>query len=339
MKLFNKIASCGLIAAAAMSLSSCVNEWPHPEYKNFTLYVHLVGMEWLPSYEMDYTRADDIEIEYLFRIYPHGNTTQLVKEIKMYSHDLERSDFSFALQLPPGTYDIYAWSDVADVLTGESLYYNTGDFARISYTTPYVGDTNNKDAFRGMKTITIEDNIDLDADASATIDMERPLARYMFVATDLEEFVDGEITRGKLRSLPSRSDEESYRSELYQALDGYTVRIYYPLYMPSVFDNFLNRPVDSWTGISFEGGIRPISENDATLGLDYVMMNGSESYIQVAMEVYDEDGLKIAGTPTINIPTLRDRTTIVYGKFLTINQSAGVTINPDFEGQFNIEYK
>lgn len=325
--------------AALMSLSSCVNEWPKGNERQHGVTLHVVcDTEWLPDYDYEYTRAENMEIKYIFQVYKKGSTTEMVKETSVFSYDFDRNPFDVALSLYPGDYDVYVWSDVCNAETGESLYYETSNFARISYTLPYVGDTDYKDAFRGMASLTVADTDYIDQAGSQTIELSRPLARYIFISTDLDTFVDEQVTRGKLRSVGLRGDD-NYASILEEELDGYTVKINYPLYMPSVFDNFLDRPVDSWTGMSFTGGIKPINEDEATVGLDYVMMNGGESFVQVSMEVYDDDGVKVAGTPTLNIPTLRNRTTLVYGKFLTTNADAGVTINPDFDGQFNIEYK
>lgn len=328
-------------ASVAMLLSSCVNEWPHPEYRlyDITLKVHSVT-DWLPDYDMTNTRAEGLEIQYQIQIYKSGTTLDPVWSKTVYSLDMNRPDFTVDLSLYPGDYDVYVWSDICDASTGESLYYDFSDFAKITYLTPYRGDSDNKDAFRGMTSFTIEDTMYLNPTATEEITLRRPLARYMFVATDLGEFVDNELTRGKLRGVGSREgDIMQYAGELADELDSYTIKIIYPLYMPAVFDNFTNKPIDSWTGVSFEGHITPISSEEAILGLDFVMMNGDESYVQVAMEIYDDEGNKIGGTSTINIPTLRDRTTVVYGRFLTSDEDAGVAIDPNFSGQFNIPYR
>ena len=324
-------------------LPSCVNEWPHPEDRIYdvNLLVHC-HTDWLPDYDYNYTREEGYELQYQFEIYPAGNTTDIVKSFTLYSDDFTRSDFNVQVSLYPGSYDIYVWSDVCAAANNKPLYYDSSDFARITYTTPYIGNANNKDAFRGVKNFTIETSMYLNPTATEVINLERPLARYIFIATDVEDFIEKEQTRGKMHSLEaSRAEgDEAYRSELDNVLEDYTIRINYPLYMPSEFDNFLNRPINSWTGISFPGEFKLLSDTDeAQLGMDYVMVNTDDSMVQVSMEVFDSEGVKISGTGTINIPTLRDRTTIVYGRFLTSQEDAGVTIDPSFAGQFNIPYK
>lgn len=329
-----------LTGISLLSFSSCVNEWPHPEERTYavTLLIHS-DTEWLPDYSMTYSRADALEIKYQFEIFQAGNTTTPVQEFTIYKADLTRQDFTVDIALNPGSYDVYVWSDICEATTGKSLFYNSSDFSKITYLTPYQGDSNNKDAFRGMKSFTIDNSMYLHPTATEIVNLERPLARYIFVATDLDEFIDNEISRGQLGSITSRErDPQEYQDELSGVLGEYTIKIYYPLYLPAVFDNFLNKPIDSWTGISFEGAFILLSETQAQLGLDYVMMNGSESYVQVMMEIWDSTDTVIARTRTINIPTQRDRTTIVYGRFLTSDEDAGVHIDPDFDGQYNIPY-
>lgn len=328
-------------ACALLTLPSCVNEWPRPEDRMYTVTLLLhSNTDWLPNEDMTYTREDNLEISYQIQIYNAGKTTDPVKEMTLYSADLNRGDLSVNVDLNPGSYDVYVWSDICDATTGKSLFYDSSNFADITYLTPYRGDSNNKDAFRGQHNFTIDASIYKNPTATEVINLERPLARYIFVATDLDEFIENEQTRGKMRGLENFANTQlpEYTATLENVLQEYTVKIIYPMYMPSKFDNFTNKPFDSWTGISFEGDFVILNEKQAQIGLDYVMVNGNESSVQVAMEIYDSDGVRISSTSTINIPTLRDRTTIVYGRFLTADEDAGVSINPDFAGSFDIPY-
>lgn len=323
-----------------LNMASCVNEWPKPDQITYplTLTVHS-DTDWLPDYEMEYTRSrgEASQIMYNFRFYKAGTTTAPVRDITVYSTDFSRKDFTLDVDIPAGSYDIYAWSDICDA-SGASLYYNSSDFGAITYTLPYEGDSNNKDAFRGMLSFGIDPLIEDLGPRKETIVMKRPMARYMFVATDLADFLDKEATKGKYITPEGRATLTDL-DEIGDILANYYVKIIYPLYMPAVFDNYINKPINSWTDVSFEGDINMISAEQARLGFDYVMMNGEESSAQVQLEVYDADNTMISRTNIINVPTLRNRTTIVYGRFLTTLESGGVIIDPDFAGDYNIEYK
>lgn len=339
MRSYSKLTLVGLSLSAAMITSSCVNEWPHPE--DLTYDVHLLvhcETDWLPEYDMTYTRDNsDLDIIYQFKIYPKGNNTTPVQEFSIYKDDFTRADFTVDVTLNPGSYDVYVWSDVCNANTGKSLYYDSSDFSAITYLRPYQANSNNKDAFRGMTSFTIDDPMELHPSSTEKIIMKRPLSRYIFVATDLDVFIENEVSRGKIRSVDTRDGSYDINSrDLEEELNNYTIKVIYPLYMPSVFDIFTDKPYDSWTGMSFNANISPITETTAAIGLDYVMIGLDPSSVQLALEIYDNEGVLIGGTQTINVPILRDRTTVIYGEFLTSQEDTGITINPDFDGQFNI---
>ncbi|WP_343028966.1 DUF6562 domain-containing protein, partial [Bacteroides xylanisolvens] len=106
------------------------------------------------------------------------------------------------------------------------------------------------------------------------------------------------------------------------------------------YNMFTNRPADAWTGISFEGRPAPIDEHEVDLGFDYVFVNGTETHISVALEMYDRQGELVSSTRTIDVPIVRNKLTIVRGKFLTSKVTTGnMGINPDYEDDYNIEIK
>lgn len=327
-----------IIFAFSILTSSCVNQFPIEEETD-TVYLTVVrDAEWLPDAVINLTKAGiiDIELRYDFRIYPKGNTKNCLKEFTIYKSDLTGESFQTSFEMHTGDYDIYCWSDFAYSLNGLPVYYDDSNFSAITYIKPYEGDSDFRDAFRGVTSFSIKDSGYYQMQpVEATIILSRPLARYMFIATDLEDFIEKEATRERNRNSDSLNDQDAYTRVT--NLDDYIVKVTYPLYMPAVFDNFLNNPIDSWTGISFEGTMTKISDQEARLALDYVMVNGEESGVQVMLEVFDPDGVVIARTNSMTIPTKRNRTTIVYGKYLTTLRNDGVGIDPDFNGSFNIE--
>lgn len=336
MKPLRYIWSSLLGVSLALGMVSCVHQFPEEDESGEVVLTVLQDTEWLPDSIMTLTRGEEqaINIRYDFRVYPKGNTNDLIKEFTIVKDDLARQDFTTTLELRPGEYDLWCWSDYCDANTGAPLYYDDSSFSAITYSKPYEGDTDLRDAFRGMTSFTVDaDGYYEIQPVEATITLTRPLARYKFVATDFAEFVDKETTRGKLVSDPSGGPQRLVN------LSDYTVKVIYPLYMPAVFNNFQNNPVDSWTGVTFNARMQQISADEAQVAMDYTMVNGMESGVQVALEIYDPDGVLIARTATITVPTKRDRTTIIYGKLLTTLRTDGVGIDPDFEGEFNIEIR
>lgn len=338
-----KINKFGLLAAVLpVFLTGCVHEWPEeasPREMQLTIAHQTLWTET----EMTVTRADaEYAVGYHLRISPVGNPTLSVGEVYFSSNDLSLATFDRTVSipaLPAGDYDIWAWSDYVANPGGESLFYNSADFKSISYLKPYRGNTELRDAFRGKTTFTVTPSIDAETYVTGRIDLERPFARYEFIATDLADFIRDETTKGELFSWKEATKGAEQIPAKIPDLGRYKVKVKYTGYMPSVFDNYQNKPVDSELGVVYDAKIEAINDTEARLCFDYVMVNGTESGIIVALEIYDSKGTLLGRTKAINVPTKRSRNTIVRGRFLTSKASGGVGINPDFDGEFNIEIK
>lgn len=328
-----------------MMFASCVHEFPEEPRVEVQIGLNVTHtLEWTYR-EMTVTRSDGRDPEalsrYHFKIFKKDETADPVAEKLFTLEDLDRNDFFTTLSLPSGSYDLYAWSDYAEPKSGASLFFNSSGFSAITYSEPYNGNNHLRDAFRGFLSFTVNDRSD-GLIQEEMLELERPLARYEFRATDIMEFIDKEITRGMLNRAeeplgPNLSPEDI--EQRLPELGNYRVRMIYSGYMPSKFDNILNRPVDSLTGIEYDAKITALSAEEARLGFDYVMVNGSESSIPVAMEIYDPNGMLVARSNPIDVPTKRGQATIVRGRFLTSTATGGVGINPDFNGDYNIEIR
>lgn len=326
-----------LTALVALAAQSCVHEWPDNSQARRNVVLNVTHTQHWTDREMLVSRAAANTVRYHFRIFPAGTTEVPVADTEFTRDDLGRSDFATSLSLPPGAYDLYAWSDIADASTGRSLFFDSGDFSRIGYSEPYNGNNELRDAFRGVSTFTVAEKIEADYSVAANLPMERPLARYEFISTDLVDFLEGEASRGMLTF--SRGDSPLDIPSRVPEFNRYRVRMIYTGYMPSVFNNLTNKPVDSRTGMSYDARISVLNEREARLGFDHVMVNGTESSVAVALEVYDPEGRLIGRVNTINVPTKRSHNTIVRGRFLTSKATGGVGIDPGFNGDFNIEIK
>jgi hypothetical protein len=147
----------------------------------------------------------------------------------------------------------------------------------------------------------------------------------------LKEFVDKELeylrseatTRGEIP--PTRVD-----------IDEYNIVIYYSGFMPNTYNMYTDKPVDSATGVSFESEISPLDEKEASLGFDYVFVNGKESAVSVQVGIYNKKNELLAMSNPFNVPLKRNHNTVIKGSFLMEEASGGITINPDFDGEHNI---
>ncbi|MDE6197062.1 MAG: hypothetical protein K2F91_04240 [Muribaculaceae bacterium] len=231
----------------------------------------------------------------------------------------EGLDADFDITIPDGDYQLLVWTDFVDKATVSDKYYDTSSFDEITITDskPHSGSNPWRDAFSGAAETAGDD---------ATVTMARPMAKYRFISTDLRRFIE---------QSRSRTDGSARAT----SLDQYVIKMIYTRYMPCSFNMFTNRPADSRTGVSFTSRITPLSDTEAEIGFDYVFVNGNETSVAVAVEVYDSKGEMLAAIPSFDVPLKRSRLTVVKGEFLTSEASGSTGINPGFDGDFNIEIK
>lgn len=331
-----------LLAAALLlpllpAISSCVHEFPAPaELTGVRLHVrHNIDWE---DYDFNFTRAEsEWQARYIYRVYPKGYTQVATAEFTEFRDDLSLSDFSTTLPLPPGDWDIYVWQDF--VRSDGYGFYDAADFSAISYSSPYTGNTDRRDAFEAGLSLTVGSSIEADYTENAEIELSRPVAKYVFVATDFEKFYHKMQTRADNASdgqiLPSWGQlDDSQRNEF---LKGFEIVGLYPFFMPSVYDLFSGKVTDSSRNISYTGGIRPYDEKYAEIAFDYVFLDDQPGSVQVQIGLRWPDGSLSALCNTITVPLKRSQTTYVYGEFLTTDIGSGLDVDFSFSGDFNIK--
>lgn len=263
---------------------------------------------------------------------------------------------SFRMQLLPGRYRFITWVDYVLDGSTEPLYYDASDFEEIKYMLSaggsYQGNTPWRDAFVGQA----------DADVlpmnggRVEVPMERPLAKYRFVTTDLQEFIEREINsaaeRARQESTTCHADSSNTStpsSSIVGAdpkadtrgidLSRYHVVLFYPMFVPCSYNVFTGRPADSWSGKQFDGQIKQLNADEAELGFDFVLVNHQEALTTVGLALYDSDGHLLSRTDPITLPLKRSMLTTVKGKFLTSRATGNVGIDASFDGEYNIEIK
>ncbi|MDE6276748.1 MAG: hypothetical protein K2M06_01420 [Muribaculaceae bacterium] len=292
-------------------------------------------------------RSPEYDIRYIINLYPAVRTGEYSRSAE---HSFVRTvprahglDADFELPVPPGDYRIYVWADYVGHDEAVDLFYDTSDFSEIiiANRNDYVGDDDFRDAFCG----SLDAKVDYGPEYSlsrnreiiveGTVRMERPLAKYRFISTDLAEFIKQQFDsrRSAFSAAQAPGAEDASRA---LDLSEYSVRVIYSQYLPCSFNMFTNRPADSWTGVSYKSALLQISDDEAEVCFDYVFINGGESTVSVALEIYYSDGELVASTAPFNVPLKRSKLTEVRGTFLTTNSGGALGINPEFEGEYNI---
>lgn len=214
------------------------------------------------------------------------------------------------------------WSDF---LRESDIIYETGDFTGIMLDeNSDMGDESN-DAFRGTNDQSFSVNVQEDDIDTVKVVMQRPLAKFEFVANDLDEFVVKADT--KQNSTKSSSDIN---------INDYIVRFFYVGFRPDVYSMYTDKPVDSSSGVTFESTMSQLDSSEVKIGFDYVFVGDQSSDVTLQIGVFDRNEKQISMTKPIKVPLMRGRHTVMTGAFLTPDASGGVVLDPDYNGDHNV---
>ena len=338
-----------LIICLSLLLTACdVHEWPDtPEFVKLHLRLNYETdmTEWHHLYDgvsvieegfgETYDNHQDYgKIRYIVRTYPVSEkqrTSQNYTQEFVFTKDIaEGYDHEVTLEVLPGNYNFMVWSDLVQT-SGDSHFHNADNFAEITLQGEHKGNTDHRDAFRGTNSISLVADIMEHTPDILDITMQRPLAKYEFLTTDLKEFIDKEY-KYLQKEAATRGENPPTRVNT----DDYKVVFYYSGYMPNAYNMNTDKPVDSKMGVLFESKIDILNENEASLGFDYVLVNGKQSAVTVQIGLYDKEDRQLALSTPINVPLQRNLHTLIKGSFLIEETSGGITINPDFDGEHNI---
>ena len=339
-------------ACALLCITSCaVHEWPEPTPAD--VIVNLDFDTQMPQYKVlneEGTRAShdgrDYDIRYTiaaYRLLQDGSYAEEPFLLKVFSKDeIEELSASFRFSIDEGSYRFYVWTDFVLAGTQSDYFYNTTNFRRISLQGAHEGNNDFRDAFSGSADLKVIRRGSRETPSTVTVQMRRPLAKFEFITTDLQEFITKTIEamiRKEEAEAAAKAGETKSEGDTKTPvvdLEKYTVVFFYSGYMPNAYNMMEGKPCDSATGVKFSSAISAIDNHDARLGFDYVFVNGEESSVMVTVALYDEEGTQLSISRQIEVPIKRSMLTTVRGSFLMQNTGGGVAIDPGFDGEYNI---
>ncbi len=321
-----------LICMPLLLFSACdVHEWPEtPEFVK--MHLRLNYETDMTEWEHLYDGASVIEqglgdiydnhqdygkIRYIVRTYPVSEKQRTMQDYVqefIFTKDIaEGYDHEVTLDVLPGNYNVMVWSDLVKT-SGDTHFHNADNFAEIMLQGDHKGNTDYRDAFCGKSSIPLYANNGSQMNETINISMKRPLAKFEIIANDLLEFIE---MKG--------SD-----------LNLYKAKIQYIGFMPNTYSLFADRPVASITGEMFESSLKKLTDTEVTMGFDYVFVSDNGTTVTVRIGIYDNKDQLISLSNPITIPVKPDHHTLLKGKFLMLNSSNGVDIDPNWGGDYNI---
>ena len=219
------------------------------------------------------------------------------------------------LKLHALDYTLAVWTDYVAAGTTDDLYYDTDNLQQVACRDPYTGSTDYRDCLYGTAALDLRQYRDeWNARVQVIVDMVRPLAKYELIATDVQKFLQ--------KTQKQRAGGTAY-----------TITVSYGFYFPLGFNVLSGKPDRSEMGVAFTAPL-VVTDNgsgECTLALDYIFVNGDESYVPLGIEIKDDAGNGISRTTGIDVPYRRGHLTTVRGHFLTNRYDTGIGIDPDFD--------
>lgn len=348
------------LALVLVTSSGCVHEFPDlPDRVTFKLKLNFSTdmPQWeypIPSVSSS-TRTEvpsktvqtSGEMRYIVRLYKRDASAPATRAVRATDPYQEFTftrniadggyDAVFDIETYSGDYSVLVWADLVEN-PGDRRYYDAADFSQIKLEKPHSGNNDYRDAFRGLTDVEfVAEAVEHDA-PTVEVEMVRPLAKYEFVSTDLPEFISQEVYAAVSRGEISQTDLATDGNDPSRLVDieSYGVKFYYIGFMPNTFSMMTDKPVDSATGIVFDSKIRLLNDSEASIGFDYVFVNGTKATVSVQIAIFNTDGEQISLTSPIDVPLIRSKHTLMKGEFLMQKATGGVGIDPSFNGDHNI---
>ena len=355
-----------------------VHEWPDESIPAVLEVEMVFDTEFQPLRDVEYAKKtkanpEDYNIRYQIRAYralKNGGYDVVPQvEFLFVKSDVNTLDHNVTLVIPEGNYMLRVWADYVDAGKVDDKYYRTEDFSSITVAEPYEGDTDFRDAFEGSSEVSV---VRVGANAEKThvkVDMQRPLAKFQFLATDFYDLV----TKAMEKYMSSKEYADYLQTRRTQQMSGttdaecqfevtstdnlpddgtkapwdptkapgfnpedYKIVFYYNSYLPTEYNLITGKPTDAKMGMMFSSSLQPLNEDEALIGFDYVIVNGVESSVTLQVALYAPDGELMSLSNPVVVPVVRGKVTTVRGKFLTLTTGGGIGIDPGFDGEFNL---
>ena len=247
---------------------------------------------------------------------------QVAARQTVYEEDFNRASLSVSMKLHARNYRILVWADYVNAETPEQgLVYDAKNLAFILPAGKYIGNSRYKDVFAAsaMADLTSFRN-HWGAETSLDVELYRPVARYELVAKDVATFLN-KLSTGGLKG------------------ESFTARVKYSDYLPTGYNLWDDVPKNSLMYMEYKVAFeRPADgTKDLQLGFDYVLTDAGETVpIPVELEILNEKNEVLART-AFRIPCERGKNTTVRGNFLTSDINGGIGIDPDYDGDLEVD--
>lgn len=275
------------------------------------------------------TRAadgDKVYIHYVVEVYKNEfeGAPVVRKEVTVEKNAVGTSQAVINLPLHAARYKVVAWASAVPNADGTGGLFATDNLKAIRLEGAYMGNTRRKECYDGRMDIDLSGAI---ANGKTTLSqtLTTPMAGVEVVSTDLKDLAQVRLDMLKQQQLPNGWWKD------------YSIGWTYDMYFPTEYNALIGQPVKVATGVGFKSNIYPLNTGEASLGYDFMFVNGQTANQYFTLTLYGANGATLNTYEGINAPLERGKLTVMRGKFLTKNHSSGTGIDPGFDGNINID--
>lgn len=322
-----------VVMTLVTTITSCVHEWPDassPVKINLEMVV-----DDKDSLAQKITRGDLYDIRYTVAAYRQLQDgrypTEESERFTFTKDEVRDPNNNVSIELVPGKYKIYVWTDYILHESTEDLFYditNLRNVVMIGGIQEYKANNDYKNAFTGTKEIEIEHRPSSMGEYTYDISLKSPLARFELIATDVKAFITKQ-TEAMMNGTKSPVNID---------LNDYLIRIHYLHNIPNTFNIITNKATDIFEGrVSFESKMVRLDDETVLLAHDYIFINESQSTINIAIEVFNNKGEIVSYVKEVEIELTRSENEGTHDNFLTSEAKGGIGVDPGFSGP-DIDY-
>lgn len=270
----------------------------------------------LPDY-IESKSKETVKLRCVAEVYEKGTDNRILrKEVFAKSTSID-GVYNIDLMLKKGEYDIRLWGDYASTAT-EDNHYNTQNFKRITILDRdhYRANSDTRDCFAQNSALIVGAS-----DMTKDLVMQRPLAKYRLIATDVAQFINLAAKYG------------------FPPIEEISVEVQYNSFLPCSYNVVAMKPNDSQQGYQYASAIADLTPSQVQVGKDYILVNADQSSVDVNVVIKDKNGKVISVSKGVKINYRLGYQTTVMGDFLTGGATGGnININTVWDDDYNVNF-
>lgn len=258
----------------------------------------------------------DYRMELLYEVYDGNNNLLSRSSRKLNINDVFQAKDGYHL-------DIYSTYESKDYTILMLLYFIDLNNENRLYSIKSLRDVeidsihfNTNTILKEIYTGLVKINTDLNHQDTLSVELHSPYAHYKIWTNDLYQYLSD---AGK--------DEN----------DSILLRISYPEYYLSAYDIYRQEPIRAKRGLFVDKWIKL---NDSLLIFDYLFVQGDTSKTRVRYDIMKNSNSSEVENSyrPIEISYTKNESVIFRSNYLTSFKESGIIVNPDFEGDYNINF-